>query len=235
MALCFVFVLQKVLPMAILVMRGPDQITSSLAAIVRSSVGLYFILGQQSLAGIILGSSLITFRFIVFRLTSGMVTMTTTLFLIYSINTMAVLALSIKYSPSNRNAPARDLKTRSEKLRLLSLVLVIRGFPPSPLFVLKIIVVVYACNFYLSEGRRLASQPSMGMLLAARMFILFTRAVSIFSYMNLLYSFLFINSGESNTIFQWERFKSGERENVMYMAIFPATWLFGLFLVSVRA
>lgn len=65
---------------------------------------------------------------------------------------------------------------------------------------------------------------------AASVSIIAVSAIAIFSYINLIYSLIFMSRGERAFLYQWERFKSGERENVIYIYLFPIIFLTSLFL-----
>lgn len=230
MTLRFIFVFQKVLPICFLVICGVPLLIASTAILFRRVAGLFFISIQQSISGVILGSSMIVFRLLVFRVSLGSIRVAASLFFIYSAGSLGLIVVSLKYAPSNCRHASLVTKSEGEKVSVLLIMLLIRGFPPRPIFLIKITILSLAWEAYAQIAYRGGAGFPVVISVAASVSIIAVSAIAIFSYINLIYSLIFMSRGERAFLYQWERFKSGERENVIYIYLFPIIFLTSLFL-----
>lgn len=233
LTLSFVLVLQKLLPIYMLASIGPRAVVCAVAIILRALGGLIYLSRQQSPAGVIIGSSLVVFSFLVHTILFKIHFLIITLFLSYSALSISVIRIFIKFSPIHNLGSPLWAKTPIEKISMLVIVLIVRGFPPSPLFFLKVKIVLVSCQYSLQTRNIVNFWGPLLVSVLRSIILLVTRAVRIFSYVNLVYSFVFANSGERPSYFQWERFQSGERENVIFFVVAPSTCIFTLFLSSI--
>lgn len=220
LTLAFIFVLQKILPLCMLATNGVSLVSSTLACTVRALIGMLYFMMQQRVSGAIVGSSLTVFRFIVFGLSAGMMDLMLAIFVTYSSLTLVLIATRFKFTQYTRASSSHETKANLEKVLMLLAVLAQRGFPPSPLFIIKVAIVANFWKFYLAYRQSAGHGRGLALAALSTGALLGVRGIRIFAYFNLMYRAIFINNNETSSVFQRNMFIAPDLENLLVLAVY---------------